>query len=98
MNNCKPYKWLWIGLFFVTALSCCGVQARGQPVQFQTLAQGGVLGSYREVDTPEIQIIAGVQDIDNLTPHLPGNPPRASDNTDLVSQLRQLDYTHFLLF
>jgi hypothetical protein len=95
MNDHNRYHWLLLVLFFMTALSSCGVQGSGQPVQFQTLAQGGVLGSYREVDTPEIQIIAGAQDIDNLIPYLPGNPPRASDNADLVSQLRQLDYTHF---
>ena len=95
MNKRQRYHWWLLVVCFVTTLSSCGVQARGQPIQFQTLAQGGVLGTYREVDTPEIQIIAGAQDIDTLTPHLPGNPPRASDNADLVNQLRQLDYSHF---
>jgi hypothetical protein len=80
-------------------MSGCGVsgsrlQGNGQPLQFQTLAQGGVLGTYREADPPEVQIIAGAQDIDSLARQLPGNPPRASDNPDFVNKLRLLDYTH----
>jgi hypothetical protein len=99
MKEKAMYKRLVVFTILILALSGCGVsgmslQGNGQPL-LQTLAQGGVLGSYREADPPEAQIIAGAQDIDSLARQLPGNPPRASDNPDLVNKLRQLDYTRF---
>jgi hypothetical protein len=82
---------LWLGLVLIIALSSCGVQASGQPLQFQTLAQDSILRSNPKDETPMVRIIATAQEIDQLM-HQFGDPPPLQIAPQLVNQLHQFNY------